>query len=77
MSTKHLPLLILTALLISPIASCGSKPKATKVEATASPSPAISITKPINKAKDTQTNVEQLGKQREQLNPDAPAPAKP
>jgi hypothetical protein len=74
MSTKHLPILLLTVLLISPIASCGSKPKATKVEAT--PSPAISVTKPINKAKDTQTNVEQLGKQREQLNPEA-APAKP
>jgi hypothetical protein len=75
MSTKHLPLLILTVLLISPIASCGSKPKA-KVEATPSPSPAISITKPINKAKDTKTSVEQLGKQHEQLNPEA-EPAKP
>jgi hypothetical protein len=77
MSTKHLPRLILTVLLISPIASCGSKPKATKVEATPSPSPAISITKPINKAKDTKTSVEQLGKQREQLNPETPEPTKP
>ncbi len=75
MSPKHLPILLLSVLLISPIASCGSQPKA-KVEATPSPSPAISVTKPINKAKDTQTNVEQLGKQREQLNPEA-APAKP
>jgi hypothetical protein len=75
MSTKHLPLLVLTALLLSPIVSCGSKPKA-KVETTPSPSPAISITKPINKAKDTKTNVEQLSKQHEQMNPEA-EPAKP
>ncbi len=76
MSTKHLPLLILTALLLSPIASCGSKPKATKVEVSPSPSPAISVTKPINKAKDTGKTVEQLGKQHEQMNPEA-EPAKP
>jgi hypothetical protein len=76
MSTKYLPLLILTALLTSPIASCGSKPKATKVEATPSPSPVISVTKPINKAKDTKSSFEQLGKQHEQMNPEA-EPAKP
>jgi type IV pilus biogenesis protein CpaD/CtpE len=76
MSTKHLPLLVLTALLLSPIAGCGSKPKA-KVEATPSPSPVISVTKPINKAKDTKSSFEQLGKQHEQMNPEAPEPAKP
>jgi hypothetical protein len=66
---------LLTLLLIGPIASCSSKPKP-KAKATPSPSPAISITKPINKARDAKTTVEQVGKQREQANPET-APAQP
>jgi hypothetical protein len=53
-------------------ASCTS-PKATKP----SPTPSISITKPINKAKDTKTNVEQKSQDREKLNPEQPEPEKP
>jgi hypothetical protein len=53
-------------------ASCTS-PKATQP----SPTHSISITKPINKAKDTKSNVEQQSKDREKLNPEQPEPAKP
>jgi hypothetical protein len=73
MSPKYRPLL--AVLLLIAIAGCSGK-KTPKVTASPSPSPAISITKPINKAKDTKTSVEQLGKQREQMNPEA-EPAKP
>jgi type IV pilus biogenesis protein CpaD/CtpE len=75
MRTQHLPHLILMLLLIGPIASCSSKPKP-QTQTTPSPSPAISITKPINKAKDAKTTVEEVGKQREQLNPET-APTQP
>jgi hypothetical protein len=62
--------LALTTIAIA--ASCTS-PKATKP----SPTPSISITKPIDKAKDTKTNVEQQSKDREKLNPEQPEPEKP
>jgi hypothetical protein len=75
MRTQHLSRFILILLLIGPIVSCSSKPKP-KAKATPSPSPAISITKPINKARDAKTTVEQVGKQREQANPET-APAQP
>jgi hypothetical protein len=66
---------LLTLLLIGPIASCSSKPKP-KAKATPSPSPAISITKPITKAREAKATVEQVAKQREQANPET-APAQP
>jgi hypothetical protein len=65
----HLGLALATIALA---ASCTS-PKAVQP----SPSPAISITKPINKAKDTKTNVEQQSKDRAKLNPEQPEPEKP
>jgi hypothetical protein len=75
MRTQPLLRFILMLVLIGPIASCSSKPKP-QAKTTPSPSPAISITKPINKAKDAKTTVEQVGKQREQANPET-APAQP
>jgi hypothetical protein len=53
----------LALLLVSFTASCSSKPK---------PTPTVSpfVTKPINKAKDTQTNFEKTGKQHENLDPE-------
>ena len=75
MRIPRLPHLIFSLLVIGSIASCSSKPKP-KANAAPSPSSTISITKPINKARDAKTTVEQVGKQREQLNPEA-APAQP
>lgn len=73
MRIPRLPHLIFSLVVIGSIASCSSKPKP-KAKTAPSPSSAISITKPINKARDAKTTVEQVGKQREQLNPEA-APA--
>ena len=75
MRNHYLLHFVLTLLLIGPVASCSSKPKP-KAKAAPSPSSAISITKPINKARDAKTTVEQIGKQREQLNPEV-APTQP
>ena len=63
--------LVFSLVMIGSIASCSSKPKP-KAKPAPSLSSAISITKPINKARDAKTTVEQVGKQREQLNPEAP-----
>ena len=57
--------------MIGLIASCSSKPKP-QAKPAPSPSSAISITKPITKASDAKITVEQVGKQREPLNPEAP-----
>ena len=63
--------LAFSLVMIGSIASCSSKPKP-KAKTAPSSSSAISITKPINKARNAKTTVEQVGKQREQLNPEAP-----
>ena len=63
--------LLFSLLVIGSIASCNSKPKP-QAKTAPSLSPAISITTPINKARDAKITVEQVGKQREQLNPEAP-----
>ena len=73
MRIPRLTHLLFSLLVIGSIASCSSKPKP-KAKTAPSPSSVISITKPINKARDAKTTVEQVGKQREQLNPEA-APA--
>ncbi len=75
MRTQHLSRLMLMLFLIGPIVSCSSKPKP-QAKTTPSPSPAVSITKPINKAKEAKNTVEPVGKQREQLNPEV-APTQP
>ena len=75
MRIPYLSILILSLLVVGSVASCSSKPKP-QVKITSSPSPVISITRPINKARDAKTNVEQVGKQREQINPEA-EPVKP
>jgi hypothetical protein len=75
MHHQKLALLSLALLLTSSIASCSSE-KPVKTTATPTATPTFSITKPINKAKDTKTNVEQLSKDREKLNPEQPDPAK-
>ena len=71
MRIPRLTRLVSSILVIGSIASCSSKPKP-KAKTAPSPSSAISITKPINKARDAKTTVEQVGKQHEQLNPEAP-----
>ena len=75
MRIPRLTYLVFSLLVIGSIASCSSKPKP-KAKTAPSPSSAISITKPINKARDAKTTVEQVGKQREQLNPEV-APTQP
>jgi type IV secretory pathway VirB10-like protein len=72
MRLKSIAHLSLALGAIAQAASCSS-PKAQPP----SPTPPISITKPINKAKDTKTNVEQKSKDREKLNPEQPEPEKP
>ena len=71
MQISRLPHLIFSLLMIGLIASCSSKPKP-QAKTAPSPSSAISITKPITKARDAKITVEQVGKQREPLNPEAP-----
>jgi hypothetical protein len=56
------------------LTSCASQPP-TPVTATPTASPPISITKPINKAKDTSTDVQQKAKEREQLDPEKVPPS--
>jgi type IV pilus biogenesis protein CpaD/CtpE len=65
-------LIVCLVLATIALAACTS-PKAVQP----STKPAISITKPINKAKDTKTNVEQKSQDREKLNPEQPEPEKP
>jgi uncharacterized lipoprotein YbaY len=67
------PIVYLSLVLATIALSACSSPKATQP----SPTPSISITKPINKAKDTKTNVEQKSQDREKLNPEQPEPEKP
>jgi hypothetical protein len=63
MISRSMILTGLALLLVSVTASCSSKPK---------PTPTVSpfVTKPIDKAKDTQTNFEKTGKEHQNLDPE-------